>query len=109
MAHDSVDKRNIERFQVRAEPEVVAQVDWWAKRKGISRNEYVLQALDEMLDKDVNCRSMTFMEDRMNQLIGVVVANSDKVDHVHNRLNALMKIFISTFRGDNFLLDTEDD
>lgn len=96
------------RKQYRINEDTYARVGYWANRKGMSINDYVVLAIEEKIARE------NFDFDVPNELIGRINQLIDGVKTLSGNVEALESVTIAGFdslvgltRGDNYLLDEE--
>lgn len=96
------------RVQVRLSEELVERIDYWAKKKHWTRNEWVTWAIEEGIQKQYSGFDLESMESaRLNQLIEAVVTLSSNVESLENITIDGFDSLLGLTRGDNYLLEDE--
>lgn len=98
------------RVTVRMDSDTNERVKYWAERKGMSVNEYILEAIDHMIrfeNRDYDLPSAEI--GRLNQLMDQITSLSHNVHSLEivttKGLDSLMRLT----RGSNYLLDEDTD
>lgn len=97
------------RVRVRLPDDVFAQLQYWSNKKGLSLNEYIIEAVELAIrheNKDYDLPSLEIA--RLNQIVEMVLS-------LQSDLDSTTKVIVSGFdtltgltRGDNYLLENED-
>lgn len=97
------------RKALRLHPDTVAQVIYWAKKEGLSENEYMVLAIEEKIARaNGDYELPTLEQQRLNQLIDEVRALSTNQANLETVITSGFDSLIGLTRGDGYLLDAED-
>jgi len=97
------------RFTASVDSITYDQVDYWAKKKQVSRNEILRDAIEFYIshqNKDYDLPSLEIQ--RLNQLIDNIAVLSSNIDSLEKVIVSGFDSLISLTRGDNYLLDDDD-
>lgn len=85
------------------------QMTYWAKRRGVSLNEYFKDAVEEKIKRENGDYDLpTLEQQRLNQLTDVVTVLSSNVQSLEQVVTSGFDSLIGLTRGDNYLLQNED-
>lgn len=104
------DDVNLRRFECRFDVDLKDSIDYYAKKQGISRNEFLTEAAKyyiAYLQGDYDVPSA--MVQRTNQLVDIVTALVGRVDTLENTTRTGIQSMIQLTRGDSYLTDDEND
>ena len=104
-----VKKRRTDRLNMRIHPDQHERLDYWADRYGISKSEYMAEALDQKIaweNKDYPLP--TLEQHRLNQLIGEIASLVSTVNSLQQMVSAGFDTIQTLTRGDSPLLDDDD-
>lgn len=101
--------KNTVRVSLRLDEDTHERLKYWSARKQVSLNTYILDAIDLMIayengDYDVP----TALIQRINQLIGTVMAVQSSMDNLTNVTINGFDAIVGLARGDNYLAQEED-
>lgn len=106
MANKSVDRP---RTNVRMHPDTKARVEYWAKKRGVSMNEYIEEAIEERIRRENSDYDLPTLEiARLNQLIDEIKALSTTNQALEGVVVRGFDSLLQLTRGDNYLLDEDD-
>ena len=101
-------ENGVKRFTVSVDTDTYTRLAYWSERKGLTKTEYVQDAIDHMImweNKDYDLPTAEVA--RLNQLV-------DGLYNLSSRVSSLEKVIISGFesllgltRGDNYLLEED--
>lgn len=96
-------------IRFRFDDETLTRLDYWAEKHGMSRNEYVNEAIDrqfmrENLDFDVP----SALVQRVNQLVAAQESTRVSMDNLVKQVHTGFESLLSLVRGDNYLNQQED-
>lgn len=89
----------------------VERMRYWAERAELSINDYVAEAIDEKCRRDAGeeVGNSTLLINRVNELIDLMKSQTTEVGNLSLVVNRGFDSIASLSRGDNFLLDREED
>lgn len=102
-------RKNVHRVSVTLESDDYERLCYWADKKGISINEYLLEAIKLSIrheNKDYDLPSMEI--NRLNQLIDIITVLSSDVHSLEQVTISGFDSLLGLTRGDNYLLEEED-
>lgn len=104
-----VAKEQSKRITLRIHPDIHARAQFWAERGGISVNEYVMEAIEQKIERDngLIADGGTLMDRRMGQLIDGLKSMESRVGNMEVVTTRGFEMLTQLARGDNFLLDDD--
>lgn len=97
------------RIALRAHPDTLERAEYWAKRAGVSVNEWIVEALEERIDRiNGNYDLPTLEIARLNQLVDNQRAMTANVANLERVVVSMSESILGLARGDNYLMDDED-
>ena len=95
--------------RLRLHPDTVTQAVYWAKKEGLSENEYMVLAIEEKVARANNDYNLPTLEiQRVNQMVDEVKALSTNVANLEAVVTSGFDSLLGLTRGDGYLLDVED-
>lgn len=97
------------RFTASVDSDTYETVNYWAKKKGITVNELLREAIELYIahqNKDYDLPTLEIQ--RLNQLIDTISVLSSNVNSLEKVTVSGFDSLISLTRGDNYLLDDDD-
>lgn len=96
------------RVALRLHPDTYERVSYWADRKGVSRNEWMADAIEGAIDRVNNNYDLPTLElQRTNQLIDLVQSLSANVASLEVTVRAMANSLIGLAKGDSYLFDDD--
>lgn len=90
-------------------PETKQRLQYWAAKKGMSANEYAVEAIEEAVRRENGDYDLPTLEiARLNQLVDEMKALSVNSANLERVVTQGFDSLIGLTRGDNYLLDDED-
>ena len=100
---------NLHRLTLRLPEDEYQRLEYWATRREMSVNEYMVEALYHMIKRENGDYDLPTAEiARLNQLIEVVMSLSSNVKSLENVTVSGFDSLLGLTRGDNYLLEHED-
>lgn len=100
---------SLERAVVRLHPDRKQQVQYWASKRGVSANEYMVDAIDAAIRRENGDYDLPTLEiARLNQLVDEVKALSLNSANLERVVTSGFDSLIGLTRGDSYLLDAEN-
>lgn len=100
---------NVHRLTLRLTDEEFKLLEYWAARREMSINEYMIESLSHMIKRENGDYDLPTAEiARLNQLIEVVMSLSSNVKSLENVTVSGFDSLLGLTRGDNYLLEHED-
>lgn len=97
------------RIALRAHPDTLELARYWAKRAGVSVNEWIVEALEERIDRvNGNYDLPTLEIARLNQLVDNQRAMTANIANLERVVVSMSESILGLARGDNYLMDDED-
>lgn len=94
---------------VRLSEDEYQQVKYWAARKGLSINEYIVEAVQTQIRRENGDFDIpNAMLARVNQLVDIVLELSSNVNSLERVTTSGFDSLLGLTRGDNYLLEHED-
>lgn len=98
-----------ERVAVRMHPDTRERVNYWAKKRELSANEYIALAVEEKIARENGDYELPTLElQRLNQMIDQVVALTTSSENLQSTVVAGFESLLGLTRGDSYLTDQED-
>lgn len=94
---------------IRLDPELMANVEYWAAMKHMSKNEYIVWAIQHAIaweNKDYDLPTAEIQ--RLNQLVDAMTSLSSNVRSLEDMTQAGFDSLLGLTRGDNYLLDEDE-
>lgn len=83
---------------------------FWANKKGMSANQFMANAIDLAIQfESGNYELQTLEQQRLNQLVDVIETLSFNVKGLEDMVKYGFDSLLGLTRGDNYLLDREED
>lgn len=90
-------------------PETKQRLQYWAAKKGMSANEYAVEAIEEAIRRENGDYDLPTLEiARLNQLVDEMKALSVNTANLERVVTQGFDSLIGLTRGNNYLLDDED-
>ena len=97
------------RMTLRLSEDDYQRLQYWAKRRGLSANEYMQEALERQIWRENGDYDLPTAEvARLNQLIDAVTVLSSNVKSLEDVTVSGFDSLLGLTRGDNYLLEHED-
>lgn len=97
------------RKSVRLHPDTVQHLDYWSRKRNLTENEYLIEAIEEKIARENGDYALpTLEQQRLNQLIDEVRAVSTNVGSLEGILTTSLDSLLQIARGDSYLLDEDD-
>lgn len=98
------------RITVRVDNDLDERLKYWADKKGISKNQYILEAIEETIRRENLDYDLPTLEiARLNQLIDVVTLLSSNIENLEDIVIKSRDSLLQLTRGDNYLLEDDDE
>ena len=97
------------RFTASVDDEMYQNVQYWAKKRNISVNELLRDAISLYIahaNKDYDLPTLEIQ--RLNQLVDTITVLSSNVSSLEKVTTSGFESLISLTRGDNYLLEPDD-
>lgn len=97
------------RFTASVDAETVEQVKYWARKNGISINDFLREAISHYIayqNKDYDLP--TLEAQRLNQIVDGMAVLSSNVSSLETTMMSALNSLISLTRGDSVYLDDDD-
>ena len=110
MAHAVTTKPpDIHRLTLRINEDDYQRLQYWAARRGISANDYMIEALYAQIRRENGDYDIPTAEvARLNQLVDLVTWLSSNIKSLENVTISGFDSLLGLTRGDNYLLEQED-
>lgn len=110
MANDATTKTpDIHRLTLRINEDDYQRLQYWAVRRGISANDYMIEALYAQIRRENGDYDIPTAEvARLNQLVDLVTGLSSNIKSLENVTISGFDSLLGLTRGDNYLLEQED-
>lgn len=110
MANDATAKTpDIHRLTLRINEDDYQRLQYWAARRGISANDYMIEALYAQIRRENGDYDIPTAEvARLNQLVDLVTGLSSNIKSLENVTISGFDSLLGLTRGDNYLLEQED-
>lgn len=110
MANDVTTKTpDIHRLTLRINEDDYQRLQYWAARRGISANDYMIEALYAQIRRENGDYDIPTAEvARLNQLVDLVTGLSSNIKSLENVTISGFDSLLGLTRGDNYLLEQED-
>lgn len=110
MANDVTAKMpGIHRLTLRINEDDYQRLQYWAARRGISANDYMIEALYAQIRRENGDYDIPAAEvARLNQLVDLVTGLSSNIKSLENVTISGFDSLLGLTRGDNYLLEQED-
>lgn len=110
MANDVTAKTpGIHRLTLRINEDDYQRLQYWAARRGISANDYMIEALYAQIRRENGDYDIPAAEvARLNQLVDLVTGLSSNIKSLENVTISGFDSLLGLTRGDNYLLEQED-
>lgn len=110
MANDVTAKTpGIHRLTLRISEDDYQRLQYWAARRGISANDYMIEALYAQIRRENGDYDIPTAEvARLNQLVDLVTGLSSNIKSLENVTISGFDSLLGLTRGDNYLLEQED-
>lgn len=110
MANDASAKApDIHRLTLRINEDDYQRLQYWAARRGISANDYMIEALYAQIRRENGDYDIPTAEvARLNQLVDLVTELSSNIKSLENVTISGFDSLLGLTRGDNYLLEQED-
>lgn len=110
MANDVTTKMpGIHRLTLRINEDDYQRLQYWAARRGISANDYMIEALYAQIRRENGDYDIPMAEvARLNQLVDLVTGLSSNIKSLENVTISGFDSLLGLTRGDNYLLEQED-
>jgi hypothetical protein len=110
MANDvSAKAPDIHRLTLRINEDDYQRLQYWAARRGISANDYMIEALYAQIRRENGDYDIPTAEvARLNQLVDLVTELSSNIKSLENVTISGFDSLLGLTRGDNYLLEQED-
>lgn len=96
------------RVALRLHPDTYERVGYWADRKGVSRNDFMVEAIEGAIDRiNGNYDLPTLEIQRVNQLVDMVGGLSSNVASLEAVVRSMANSLIGLAKGDSYLLDDD--
>lgn len=98
------------RLTVRLDEDTNVALKYWAEKKGVSVNAYVIDAIELAIahaNKDYDIPTAEIA--RLNQIVDAVTLLSSNVKTLEDVVITSNKSIMNIARGENYLLDGDDD
>ena len=102
-------KDKVIKFSLRLPEEIRENLGYWADRREVSINDYILDAINRQIayeNKDYDLPTAEVA--RMNQLIDLVVSLSANIQSLENVTTSGFDSLLGLTRGDNYLLEQDE-
>lgn len=97
------------RFTASVDNDTYDAVNYWAKKKGITINEFLREAIEFYIARQNKDYDLPTLEiQRLNQLIDTISILSSNISSLEKVTISGFDSLISLTRGDNYLLDDDD-
>lgn len=94
---------------IRLDPELMANVEYWAARKEMSKNEYIVWAVNHAIAWENRDYDLPTAEiQRLNQLVDAMESLSSNVRALEDMTQAGFDSLLGLTRGDNYLLEEDE-
>lgn len=101
--------RDVHRMTLRLSEEDFQNLTYWAKKKQMSANEYMEEALKNAIKRENGDYDLPTAEiARLNQLIDVITVLSTNIKSLEDVTVSGFDSLLGLTRGDNYLLEHED-
>lgn len=102
--------RERKRLSTAVDEETLEKVQYWAKKREVSQNVYLREALEEKLKRENGDYDLPTLEiQRLNQLIDAMTSMSQNLESLERVVVSGFESLLGLTRGDNYLLDTDDE
>lgn len=110
MANDALAKApDIHRLTLRINEDDYQRLQYWAARRGISANDYMIEALYAQIRRENGDYDIPTAEvARLNQLVDLMTELSSNIKSLENVTISGFDSLLGLTRGDNYLLEQED-
>lgn len=110
MANDvSAKAPDIHRLTLRINEDDYQRLQYWAARRGISANDYMIEALYAQIRRENGDYDIPTAEvARLNQLVDLVTELLSNIKSLENVTISGFDSLLGLTRGDNYLLEQED-
>lgn len=97
------------RKAIRLHPDTSERADYWAKKRGLTENEYMALAVEEKIARENGDYDLPTLEiQRLNQLIDEIKALSTNSANLERVVATGFDTLLGLTRGDSYLLDEEN-
>ncbi len=97
------------RFTLRLPGELYANVQYWADKKNLSINDYIIESVGLAIRHENQDYDLPTLEaQRLNQLIDGMAALSSNIESLESVVTHGFDSLLNLTRGDNYLLEDED-
>ncbi len=94
---------------IRLHPDLMKNVEYWAARKEMSKNEYICWAVRHAIAWENRDYDLPTAEvQRLNQLVDVIESLSSNVKSLEDMTQAGFDSLLGLTRGDNYLLEEDE-
>ncbi len=98
------------RFQITMDEELYEKMKYWVDKKGLHRNEYIIEAIERQIRWEVQDYDLAPLEiARLEQLIDHMAEMSNRLDALSRITTTGFKSLLDLTRGDNYLMDEDID
>lgn len=96
------------RKTLRFHPDTVQRVSYWASKRNLDENDYLVLAVEEKIARENGDYDLPTLEaQRLNQLVDEQKANTTNLANLERIVVAGFDSLLSLTRGDNYLLEDE--
>ncbi|ROR76128.1 hypothetical protein SAMN06295974_3724 [Plantibacter flavus] len=96
------------RKAVRMHPDTFQRVTYWASKRELSENEYLVEAIEEKIARENGDYDLPTLEiARLNQLVDELGALSRNTANLERVVTGGFDSLLGLTRGDSYLLDAE--
>lgn len=97
------------RKTLRFHPDTVERVKYWATKRGLEENDYLVLAVEEKIARENGDYDLPTLEiQRLGQLVDEQKANTTNLANLERIVVAGFDSLLSLTRGDNYLLEAEE-
>lgn len=99
-----------QRVALRLHPDTYQRVQYWAQSRGLSTNEWLSDAIEGAIARENGDYDLPTLEiARLSQLIDEIKALSTNSANLERMIVTMSESLIGLARGDNYLLDRDED
>lgn len=103
-------KGELDRVPLRLHPDTYERVKYWAKKKGVSANTYLSEAVESQIARENGDYDLPALEiARLNQLVDEIRALSTNVGSLESVVITMSGSLLGLAKGENYLMDENED
>lgn len=102
--------KNEKRITLRVSDDTNERLSYWAEKRGLSRNQYIVEAIEETIRRENLDYDLPTLEiARLNQLIDVITLLSSNVKNLEEITITSFESLLKLTRGDNYLFEDDEE